>query len=70
MIMCSHRQYAIGERGTGLTDADNFWHPDQPFLVLRPSTVDEYFLQPAVVAAYVARGPKDNHFYFYEINVD
>ena len=78
MIMGSLRRRVIGERGIGLSDDDGMMHDDQPFVVLREATFDEWLAQhiaqiaprkpnPTVMAEIAA--VRDRSF-FYDVSID
>lgn len=73
MIIGSYVRMTIGERRTGLLDAQRNLHPEQPFVVLRAATAAEWLEECA------ANGCRDNHArtlaadptaLFYDVSVD
>lgn len=74
MILGSHRSCVVGQRYLGLTDAEGGVHHDQPFVVLRVATADEYVAEAiadglplSTAQLHVVRGA---FVFFYEVSVD
>jgi hypothetical protein len=77
VIIGANGTFQVGYRGVGLIDKDYVAHNDQPFVVLRAATVDEY------IAEYREDGrtftpDEERHLreqakicaWFYEVSVD
>jgi hypothetical protein len=72
VIISSPHALPVGSRHTGLSDSDAADHPDQPFVVLRVATLDEW----AAEARADGVGEADIHYtagsrhHFYDVSVD
>lgn len=75
MIMGCFNKHEIGERLTGLTDEQGVYHEDQPFVIVRASTFEEWYADasapecqamPAEQLAFARSGKA----FFYEIATD
>lgn len=75
MISGSSIPREVGKRYTGLWDAEGVYRPEQPFLVLRVATMEEY-IQFITEAGFdishfgPAHWAKIRKGYFYEISID
>lgn len=74
MIVCTSNEYPIGYRGLGVQPSRKEWHPNQPFVVIRVASPDEYLadcaqagITPLDGAVRDTRSPRAR---FYEISVD
>ena len=66
MISGSNHRIPIGFRGKGLVDGNLVWHEEQPWVILRESTREEY-LEQLRQEGLVSRHAKQ---YYYEVSVD
>ncbi len=73
MIAGSDYPLTIGQQGKGIVDKKLDYHKQQPFVVLREATLEEW-IQAQIANGYtreqLLRNPNVSLSYFYEVSVD
>ncbi len=75
MILQLHKEpLEVGSRHVGCNGKDGIWHPDQPYVLLREATVDEYRawcfsegVPSRSVESQIKKFPSDRYF---EVSID
>lgn len=70
MIVASVHHHEVGERNFGIYDKDGVWHNDQPFLITRVATCEEYIAYAAEQNAVNTPLSVAGAVAFYELSVD
>lgn len=72
MIIGSDEKLPIGFRGIGLSDPQGRMHDDQPFVVIREATAEEYFADDrhSTMPASQVRRILSGRAFFYEVSID